>query len=41
MAQWLLTHQPALIATIVINGLTLAILIVGIAFTPRAQELER
>lgn len=38
MTQWLLTHQPALIATIAVHGLALAILIAGIAFTPRVQE---
>jgi hypothetical protein len=38
MTEWLLAHQPFLISLIVINGTSIAVLIVGFFFTPGIKE---
>jgi hypothetical protein len=37
--QWLLTHQPLLIAVTLLNGAALVALVIGVGYRP--QPLER
>lgn len=41
MTQFLLTHQPLLIALAFIQGASIVALVIGVGYRPQAEEMQR